>query len=124
MGQTLFTWGYRSHVPQHIRREDMQQQPYTRTYTLVSGPAPASASATRCLRAGRQRSVWSRAEPAADWPASSSHVPGSMASRYGPHTPGTGVGTRVGTMWQVEVPQMRAMGIASGPSTEHNHCNT
>ena len=38
---------------------------------------------------------WSIAAPAADWPPSLSHRPGTIAEKYGPQTPGTKAGSLV-----------------------------
>ncbi len=44
--------------------------------------------------------------PAADWPPSFNHRPGTMPEKYGPQTPGTKRGVSVVAMMQAEVPMM------------------
>ena len=46
--------------------------------------------------------------PVADCPPSASHIPGTIAEKYGPHTPGTNRGSRATAMWQLDVPPMSA----------------
>ena len=44
----------------------------------------------------------------ADWPPSFSHCPGTIAEKYGPHTPGTKHGSAATAMWQLDVPPTKA----------------
>ena len=53
----------------------------------------------------------------ADWPPSFSHIPGIIAPKYGPHTPGIGRAADEAAMWQVEVPAMTAMRRSSSFSS-------
>ena len=52
--------------------------------------------------------MWSSSAPVADCPASFSQRPGSIAPKYGPHTPGICRGSGDTAMWQVEVPAIIA----------------
>src|SRR5436305_1783122 len=55
---------------------------------------------------------WPMAEPVAAGPPSVSHIPGTIAEKYGPHTPGTNFASLDTAIAQLDVPQIRASRVS------------